>query len=274
MTTNVFQLSTVQALQSHKIFDSGVTQPQLIEGICFSTQTRKQCVVKYMAGSGMSPLAAAKELLGVFLARQLGLCTPDPVLVKITPEFANSITGGPTHPAQNSLGLNYGSIYLEGTLPVSQDKDMASMQQMQHAFHIFAFDIFISNVDRTARKPNMFTVKELIHLFDHEKAFSFLELLSFLRSKTPWIIDSKDMTWIQNHFFYPKLKNISMHPMTFISSFIDALDTITPAFWAKVRQYIPSDWLEDKRFEEIQTVLNNIIEHKDDFGKELERILQ
>lgn len=128
-------------------------------------------VVKFRgAGQGVKALIA--EALAAQLALALGLLTPEPALIALSDQFGK---GEPDEEIQDilrgSVGDNFGAIFLSGALPfdpaVERDVDP------QLAADIVWFDAFITNVDRTARNPNMLIQTDRLWLIDHGASLYF-----------------------------------------------------------------------------------------------------
>jgi hypothetical protein len=125
-------------------------------------------VVKFHgAGQGRKTLVA--EVICSRLARELGLTTPDLVLVDVDPGLA------PAEPDQEvqdllraSPGLNLGIDYLPGALDVD-----ARAVDPGLAARILWFDALIGNVDRSWRNPNMLLWHGRVELIDHGAALTF-----------------------------------------------------------------------------------------------------
>jgi hypothetical protein len=125
-------------------------------------------VVKFRAaGQGLKALVA--EVLVGGLALAAGLPVPELVLVKISPRL------GRTEPdpeinelVSSSAGLNFGLDFLPGALdfsparPGDVDPDLAS--------EVVWFDALTTNVDRTARNPNLLLWHGRLWLIDHGAA--------------------------------------------------------------------------------------------------------
>ncbi len=122
-------------------------------------------------GAGQGPKALVAELVAGELARTLGLPVPEIVKLELDAEFART---EPDPEIQDliraSEGLNLGLDYLPGAfnydpaaMPV--DADLAS--------RIVWFDACVSNVDRTARNPNLMVWHRKLWLIDHGAALYF-----------------------------------------------------------------------------------------------------
>lgn len=127
-------------------------------------------VIKFR-GAGQGPKALIAELVVGRLAQALGLPMPDIVLVELDREFART---EPDPEIQDliraSEGTNLGSDYLPGAI----NYDPAAMQpDAELASRIVWFDAFTSNVDRTARNPNLMVWHRKLYLIDHGAALYF-----------------------------------------------------------------------------------------------------
>lgn len=122
-------------------------------------------------GAGQGPKALIAELVVGKLAQALELPMPDMALVELDREFART---EPDPEIQDliraSEGTNLGSDYLPGAL----NYDPAAMQpDAGLASRIVWFDAFTSNVDRTARNPNLMVWHRKLYLIDHGAALYF-----------------------------------------------------------------------------------------------------
>ena len=127
-------------------------------------------VIKFR-GAGQGPKALIAELVVGRLAQVLGLPMPDIALVELDREFART---EPDPEIQDliraSEGINLGSDYLPGAL----NYDPAAMQpDAELASRIVWFDAYTSNVDRTARNPNLMVWHRKLYLIDHGAALYF-----------------------------------------------------------------------------------------------------
>ncbi|MEN5208963.1 HipA family kinase [Stenotrophomonas terrae] len=127
-------------------------------------------VIKFR-GAGQGPKALIAELVVGRLAQVLGLPMPDIALVELDREFART---EPDPEIQDliraSEGINLGSDYLPGAL----NYDPAAMQpDAELASRIAWFDAYTSNVDRTARNPNLMVWHRKLYLIDHGAALYF-----------------------------------------------------------------------------------------------------
>ena len=122
-------------------------------------------------GAGQGPKALVAEAIAGGLARALELPMPEIVLMDLDAELARTEGDPEIQDLINaSAGLNLGMDYLPGAInfdPVAEqpDADLAS--------RIVWFDAFTSNVDRTARNPNMLVWHGRLYLIDHGASLYF-----------------------------------------------------------------------------------------------------
>lgn len=76
------------------------------------------------------------------------------------------------------------------------------------------------------------------------------------------------MGWIKNHYFYSILKG-SEHNF---NEFIDKFEVLNAFFWDKLRNTIPTEWMDD-HFDKIKNNLISLILHKEEFKEQLNKIL-
>ncbi|MCH6485177.1 aminotransferase class I and II [Pseudoxanthomonas sp. LH2527] len=122
-------------------------------------------------GAGQGPKALVAELIAGGLAKTLQLPMPELALMELDADLART-EGDPEIQdlIKASAGLNLAMDYLPGAVnfdPVAEqpDDDLAS--------RIVWFDAFISNVDRTARNPNLLMWHRRLYLIDHGAALYF-----------------------------------------------------------------------------------------------------
>jgi hypothetical protein len=123
-------------------------------------------------GAGQGPLALVAELIAGEVGRALGIRVPELVLVEVDPAL------GRNEPDQEirelllaSLGLNLALDYLPGSLmfdPAAHDTVDANV-----ASTAVWFDAYVTNVDRTARNPNLLWWHKALYFIDHGASLYF-----------------------------------------------------------------------------------------------------
>ena len=97
--------------------------------------------------------------------------------------------------------------------------------------------------------------------------FSFLEVL-FGGSSQPWLIPDADIQWIAKHFSYDMFKGRDIN----FSAFAERLVQLDEHFWQNAKQLIPPEW-DNGIVAKIYKYLDDIVQHKNQFAAELNRIL-
>jgi len=123
-------------------------------------------------GAGQGPLALAAELIAGEIGRALGLNVPELVFAEVDAAL------GRNEPHEEirdllraSVGLNLALDYLPGSTmfdPAAKDKADACL-----ASRGVWFDAFVTNVDRTARNPNLLYWHKALYFIDHGAALYF-----------------------------------------------------------------------------------------------------
>jgi len=264
ITDDDYKLRTIFALEHIEKFTSGATVPMLLRGICKETHEKGDYVVKYLHGR-MDNEASCRELLGSFLAMQLGLNVPEPVLIEIQQDFIDTIDLPEIEYIKNCLGYNFGCEFVKGYVEILNDQTL-NEYQVDDAINIFGFDILISNTDRRVDKHNLMSNGQSTIIFDHELAFGFL--LFIFPNPEPWNIIGADLEWIKKHVFYKTM--IERKPN--FEVFVNKLDFINDVFWTKAELLIPKEWKTDK-FQRVKNHIESIKENKDVFLHQLNNLV-
>jgi hypothetical protein len=124
-------------------------------------------VLKFRAaGQGLKALVA--EMLVGRLAQLAGLPVPELVLVHVDPELGRAEPDPEINElVTRSAGLNLGVDFLPGALDFAPGGDAVSPE---FASEVVWFDAWTTNVDRTARNPNLLVWHGRTWLIDHGAA--------------------------------------------------------------------------------------------------------
>ena len=133
----------------------------------------------------------------------------------------------------------------------------------QAATEIITFDASIQNPDRRVSKPNMFIKGDEILIFDHELAFSFLELIG--KIDDPWE-QSAFSSCVRGHFFYRQLKGKSLA----LERFAQRIKSMDDNFLRSLRSAVPGEWNDDK-IDDILNHLSKIVKNADKFIESVRR---
>lgn len=263
-------LPQIEALTPGRVLSAGRTRPMLIGGVCTQSGDKGEYVVKWRGSTEFWQGSLVNELWGAFIGMELDLQIAEPVQVNVSEDFAALLQNKPEvyDWAVASIGYNFGSVYQGlGYQEIVPGQSIGSELQGQLA-RLFAFDVLIGNPDRRIDKPNFLTNGKDLLIYDHEMAFSFVQVLPFLRNPTPWIIPDGDMEWIERNFCYRQLKGKELD----FTDFVDRFARLNGEFWLKAMEVTPQDW-RNEHLATIQHQVSQVVEHKNEFATELNRVL-
>jgi hypothetical protein len=125
-------------------------------------------VVKLL-GAGHGRKALVAELLAGELGRHLGLPVPDQVLVELDAALSRAEPDGEIQDLlERSAGTNIGLDFLPGALAFAPA--IGPRPDPELAAAVVWLDALTTNVDRTARNPNLIVWHRNLYLIDHGSA--------------------------------------------------------------------------------------------------------
>jgi hypothetical protein len=159
-------LRTVQATRYVTPLREGGSLPAIVEADDLGLYVLK------FRGAGQGPLALVAELIAGEIGRVLGLNVPELAFVNVDAALGRNEPDEEIRDLlQASVGLNLALDYLPGSAmfePAAGDTADADL-----ASHAVWFDSFITNVDRTARNPNLLCWHKSLYFIDHGAALYF-----------------------------------------------------------------------------------------------------
>ena len=185
-------LRTVQATRYVTPFREGGSLPALVEADDLGLYVLK------FRGAGQGPLALAAEIIAGELGRALGLPVPELVLMEVDAALGRN---EPDYEIRellnNSVGLNLALDFLPGS--VMFDPAARARPAEDIASAIVWFDSFVTNIDRTARNPNLLLWHKSLYLIDHGAALYFhhdwKDTARMARSRFPAIREHVLLPW-------------------------------------------------------------------------------
>jgi hypothetical protein len=181
-------------------------------------------------GAGQGVLALAAELICAGIARELDLPVPEVVFAQVDCELGRN-EGDPEiqHLLQSSQGTNLAMDYLPGSAMF----DLAARDLVDPVFaaRTVWFDAFITNVDRTARNPNLLCWHRSLYLIDHGAALYFHHdwggLDQRARSAFPLIREHVLLRWAKDL----EAADACLRPL------------LTRPALERILEQVPADWL-------------------------------
>ena len=266
ITDPQFAIPEIIAIQYIGTAQSGANRPLFIEGIDKHRGKRGDYVLKYRGAERMTPATSAKELLAAFMANQINIQTPQPALVFVMDNFLETLAHHEDYQnIQKGKGINFGSVKIHPNNSIIY-KQRLTFEQQQQALQIFVFDLWIQNADRRFEKPNMFVNEDKIFVIDHELAFSFLDIFSFIPQSPPFLLGDLEINNAKNHFFYPTLQQ-NKH-IDIDAAFLP-FNSLNAYFWQRVRQFMPPDWFNALDIGRIEQHSNLILDNCETFKQEI-----
>jgi len=187
-------------------------------------------VVKLL-GAGHGRKALVAELITGEIARHLGLPIPDLVLVELDGALSKAEPDGEIRDLlARSAGTNFGLDFLPGALAFAPA--VGPRPEPELAADTVWIDAFTTNVDRTARNPNLIVWHRRIHLIDHGSALYIHH------------------TWAKpdEHARRPFPQSRDHVLLPFAGSIEAADERLAPrldsSLFASIADAIPDDWLE------------------------------
>jgi hypothetical protein len=185
-------LRTVQATRYVTPFREGGSLPALVEAGDLGLYVLK------FRGAGQGPLALVAEIIAGEIGRALGLNVPEIVLMEVDAALGRNEPDEEIRDLlQASIGLNLALDFLPGSAMFdlaagdSAGPDLASTAVW--------FDAFVTNMDRTARNPNLLCWHKSLYFIDHGAALYFhhdwKDLETKARSRFPPIRDHILLPW-------------------------------------------------------------------------------
>lgn len=181
-------------------------------------------------GAGQGVLALTAELICAGIARALDLPVPEVVFAQVDSELGrNEADPEIRELLQSSQGTNLAMDYLPGSAMFNTAARDAVDPEL--AAKTVWFDAFITNVDRTARNPNLLCWHRSLYLIDHGAALYFHHDWGDFekRARTPFPL-------IRDHVLLPWADQLK-------AAADWARPLLTPSVFENVLQSVPDDWL-------------------------------
>jgi hypothetical protein len=240
------------AIRYDATFEHGRSRPLLIVAEDLNG-TRHDVVLKLREPQRLDNLALIAELVASLFARDLGLNSPEPHLIEITPEFASSV---PAQDARKRLqaatGLHFASRWISGQFHLPIGHTPLPHGAIDHAAAVLAFDLLTGNDDRHREKANCLVRATEIVIIDHERAFPVLR-----QEHTAHAWELGGLAGLRQHVFFESLRG----QLPDLSALNDRLKLITPEHIRTYIAHVPAAWDEPAALRRLESFLLDLRQH-------------
>lgn len=188
-------------------------------------------------GAGQGVRALVAELIAGEIGRELGLKVPELVLVEVDAALGRNEPDWEIRELlKGSVGLNLALDYLPGSVMFDPAATPAKTPvDAGLASQAVWFDAFVTNVDRTARNPNLLYWHKTLYFIDHGAALYFHHNWQDVEqaARSPFAA-------IRDHVLLPWASRLPE---------ADALlrPRLGEAVFERVLSLVPEEWLPEKR---------------------------
>jgi hypothetical protein len=241
---------TLSAVSYRDTFTHGRSLPMLIWAES-EDGARHEVVLKLHEPDRLGRDGLVAELVASLMARDLGLDTPPPFIVEVTPEFAASVPDPvASRRLLSSPGLHFASRLETGQFNLPFTKQILPVGAIDAAAAVMAFDLLIGNDDRHREKANCLVRGDRIVLIDHERAFPVVR-----RELRPSAWERGGLEHIHRHVFYESLKG----QMPDLSGFNSRLEALTTAQIDRFLAPVPTSWADGDSQRRLRTFLLDLL---------------
>ncbi len=210
------------------------------------------------------------EVSAALLGQALGINIPDIAIVYADQRLAQFIRDGEARENfKKEPGPHFGSHNLKNGYSVMSSGYNLANESLLEALNIFAFDMLIQNMDRTASgftgNSNILYKGHKLYAIDHELSFSFINVLG--GSPEPWKLRGSEL--VTRHVFYLPLRKHSESNEISFSKFLEKLAAMPDEYMENVMQALPSEWYNERYAEKIIAHISLIRRNIERFHKGL-----
>jgi hypothetical protein len=215
---------TVRATRYLTPLREGGSVPAIVEADDDGTYVAK------FRGAAQGHKALVAEIICGELGRTLGLPVPQLVLLDLDVLLSRSEPDPELQDLlRKSAGLNVALDYLPGAL--NWEPPLAPPPDAVLAAKIVWFDAFITNIDRTARNPNMLIWHKQLHLIDHGAALYFHHAWDGHMSRA-----TSQFAAVRQHALLPLAGDLE-------AADADLAPRVTEDLLRRILAEVPDDWL-------------------------------
>ena len=237
----------IKLLKFYKEIRAGSSLPLIVGG-----DNGVKYVVK-LRESGEGILANFVEWMSNKLGQLLQIPLLEPEFLMVDQEFAQEAEDPEiVELIERSVGINFGTQYKEDTSSYNEEDCFAIDKALKN--NIFLYDLFLLNIDRNSKNPNMIFSKNQLWCLDYS---SSITMRSCLNGKT--YQERGFWQHVKRHPFY----NDKINPQSFIERF----KNVEEGDICSIVEQLPEEWVQllNGRRETVETrrvIKNRLIEKK------------
>ena len=212
--------------------------------------------IKYvikLRGGADGAIANIIEWLSLQFARLIKIPALTPKLLVVDNDLVHQLDNAETRDiVEKSIGVNFGTVYVENAI-LFKPEDISRIDNHLKA-NIFLHDLFLLNIDRTLKNPNMiYDTQNQLLCFDYTSSMTMRFALTNVTHK---FSDSFGKQ-IKKHPFYDD--EIS------VDDFVARVESISPESLLDMIKEIPELWLTQLNlrndiYQISKIILNNLLE--------------
>lgn len=219
----------IRAVRFFEEIRRGSSLPVLVGG-----DDGNKYVVK-LNGAGDGVLANAVEFVTSKLAGLLEIPVLPTVLLELDERFGENARDQETvELVAKSAGINLGTLYLDGALVFTEQNARGLDDSLKR--RIFFFDLFVLDVDRSHKNPNMLWHRETFWSLDYSSAMDIRSAITGTAFKEHVLLKQ-----LKRHPFY----NDHLSPYAFIKK----LASVPDRSILEIVEALPESWLSALRLE-------------------------
>ncbi|MCJ8279028.1 MAG: hypothetical protein MJK14_03555 [Rivularia sp. ALOHA_DT_140] len=237
----------------HQEIRTSSSLPLLVEG-----DDGIQYVIKLRGGAD-GAIANIIEWLSLKLAQLIQIPALTPKLLVVDTDLVKQVRNSETRDIlEKSIGINFGTVYIENA-KIFHHQDISQIDNSLKT-KIFLYDLFLLNIDRTLKSPNMlYDVQNQLFCFDYTSSMTVRFVLKNITYKYSDILGKQ----IKKHPFYKE--EIS------VDDFVSQIESIQAQSILDIIQEIPETWLLQLNkgndcHQIVNVIWNNLVERINQVG--------
>jgi len=227
----------------------------LLLGVRDDQDVAFRAVVKLAARLERPPVEYIREWMASAVGRRLGIDTPEPLAVEISPEFAAAIGDARVRTDMSaSIGVAFGSTFEGGLTQWKRDNELPS-ELRDSAAELIVFDVLVHNFDRRRENPNVLVGRDRVVAIDHDLAFAFLDPISPPEPALDPLAGMRNM-----HVFGRSLGSRMVFSLDRIQNAIGLLDE---QFFDDLRSSTPAPWTTGTAGSNLEQTISMLRQRRD-----------